>query len=467
MQRRLFNRMQKYTSTGLLFLGLLLLTACSHPPPSAQPEASLPDSFSASGTSEPPAEWWTAFEDSQLNRLMDLSLRENFDLLLAWERLQAARALLRREASSKWPALDGRLQGQVQDPEPGSGNSFEAGLSTSYEVDLWGRIQSRVDAERYRSIATAADYQTALLTLSAEIALTYLEFLTAGSQLELIRSQLETNRKIYGSLEGRFAAGQGERADLLRQAQLVEATTSQMYMAEAEVQLLKNQLAVLAGQVPGQLELDDVPPLPKLPDIPQTGLPAELIQRRPDVRGNYNRLKAADEDLATAVSESYPRISISASLTTEENDFSDIFEDWVSSLAGNLLMPLFDGSRRKSEVERSLALRNQRLYAYSQSVLTAVREVEDALILESRQSQRLDSLQQQVRLAREAQQQLQLQYINGASDFLDVLTALTNEQRLRRDLLSARLDLYETRIALYRAIAGPVNTSIQTQVNEG
>lgn len=441
------------------FLGLLLLPACAKIPPEQQPGIDLPQAFSTTGVTGIPAKWWTVFNSDELDRLIEQSTQSNFDLLLAWERLQAARALLKRETSLKWPQLDGRLQGQLQDPVPSSGNSWELGLYAAYEVDLWGRIQSRVDAERLRAVATEADYQTAALTLSAEITRAYLRFLTANAELDLVRSQLDTNDQIYDSLKARFGAGQGERADLLRQAQLVEASRGQMYLAEGEVQLLQNQLAVLVGTLPGQIQLHADLTWPELPELPATGLPSELIRRRPDVVARFIRLQAADADLAVAISESYPRISISASLTTEDNRISDIFDDWVSSLAGNVLMPIFDGSERKAEVERVQALRNQGYYGYSQAVLTAIREVEDAMVLENRQTKRLASLQEQVRLAREAHQQLQLQYINGAADFLDVLTALTNEQRLRRDLLNARLALFESRIALYRALAGPIDGS--------
>ena len=440
---------------------------CTRTPGTIDPTFTVPQTFAQSGTSSVPEKWWTVFENDELNRLVQQSTGENFDLLLAWERLQAAEALLKRESSARWPGLNARLKGQLQDPTPNSGNSWGFGLIASYEVDLWGGIRSAIEAERFRRSATEAEYQTAVLTVSAEIVRTYLQLLTARTELDLVNTQLEINRKIFGSLQARFGAGQGERADLLRQAQLVEATLGQVYVLEAEVNLLENQLAVLVGRMPGQLDLHETSPWPELPDLPKLGLPADLLQRRPDIISNFNRLKAADQELAVAVSETYPGISIIASANTEDDDFSEIFEDWIYSLAGNALMPLFDAGQRRSEVERSEAIRNQALYAYSQSVLEAVTEVEDALILEKRQSRRLQSLQEQVRLARESHQQLQLQYINGASDFLDVLTALTNEQRLRRDLLAARLDLYESRIALYRAIAGPIVELNQPEASKG
>jgi NodT family efflux transporter outer membrane factor (OMF) lipoprotein len=456
------SRLQIPAGSVIVMLTLSLLFACTNHSPPAQPNIALPQAFSEPGSVALPVKWWTVFDNDELNKLIEQSSQSNFDLLLAWERLQAARALLKRETSLKWPQVDSRLQGQLQEPPSSAGDSWELGLYASYEVDLWGRIQSSVDAERFRTIASEADYQTAFLTLSAEIALTYLELLTAAAELDLIRNQLETNGKIYDSLKARFGAGQGERGDLLRQAQLVEASRGQLYLADAQAQLFHNQLAVLTGRLPAEIQLDEATSWPELPELPQTGLPSELIQRRPDIAADFNRLQAADRDLAVAV---YPRISLNASAVTEENDFTDIFDEWVRRLAGNVLMPVLDGGGRRAEVERNQALRNQRLYAYSQSVLVAIQEVEDALVLEANRSKRLASLKEQVRLAGEAQQQLQLQYFNGAADFLDVLTAVTNEQRLRRDLLNARMALFESRIALYRAIAGPIDESTISQFN--
>ncbi len=427
-----------------------------------QPGVAPPAAFSGSGDALLPASWWTVFNSDQLNQLVAKSTLSNFDLLQAWERLQAANALLKRESSQKWPELDAALGRQWQDTGSTSSRSWEFGLYAAYEVDLWGRIRSRVDAERFRAAASRADYQTAALTLSAQVTRSFLQLLAANAQLELLRSQLENNEKIYNSLMSRFGAGQGERADLLRQAQLIESSRDQIFLADARVQLLQNQLAVLTGNLPGVFQINADEPMPELAELPATGVPGDLLQRRPDVRSSYLELQAADADLAEAVAATYPRISISGSLVTEDDGVSDLFDDWARRLAGNLLLPVFDGSQRRAEVDRREALRNQTFYAYSQTVLTAIREVEDALVLESRQAQRLESLQEQVRLARESFLQLQLQYTNGAADFLDVLTALTNEQRLRRDLLQARLSLLETRVDLYLALAGPIDESIIT-----
>jgi outer membrane protein TolC len=198
--------------------------------------------------------------------------------------------------------------------------------------------------------------------------------------------------------------------------------------------------------------------LPGVPPLPETGIPVELIRRRPDVQTAFNLLQAADRELAAAISNRYPRVSFSLSYSTAVNDTDKLFKDWAYSLAGNLLAPIFYGGELKAEVNRTEAVKQQRLYEYGQTVLIAFQEVEDALIQEEKQIESIQLIEEQVQLARQTIDQLRLEYLNGLSDYLDVLTALDQEQELRRDLLSAKLTLLEYRIALYRALAGGFET---------
>ena len=174
-------------------------------------------------------------------------------------------------------------------------------------------------------------------------------------------------------------------------------------------------------------------------------------------------LQAADRDLASAISNRYPRLTITASATTAADNAQNLFQNWAASFAGNLLAPIFNGGRLKAEVRENESIKNQRLYEYAQSILTAFEEVENALIREQNQRQRIQSIERQASLANEAYRQLRLQYLNGDGNYLDVLTALDGIQQLRRDLLSARLQRVEFRIALYRALAGPVQPEMMAE----
>lgn len=434
---------------------ILISAGCSRKSVPADAGIDMPGAFSVSGIEVLEEKWWQALDDAQLNILIDSALKSNFDLLAAWQRLKAAEAVVARESSSLFPTLEGTATSGIEGPGTSAGVAFPSfGLSSVYEIDLWGRIGSAVDAERFRAQASLSDYQAAAVSLSAEIAITWYRLTEANNQLELATEQVETNRKVLELIRNRFVTGQVRNVDILRQEELLEATKEQQILASQRVRVLKNQLLVLTGNTPMVEGNFDIATLPELPPVPETGIPAELIGRRPDVQSALHLLEAADRDLASAISNRYPRLTISAGLSTNPPDLNNLLENWAYSIAGNLVTPIIYGGRLKAEMTRNEAIRQERLYAYAQSILTAFREAEDALVREEQQQKRIESIQRQVASARKTYELLQVSYFNGASDYLDVLTALDDEQQLRRNLLSARLTLVEYRIALYRALAG-------------
>jgi NodT family efflux transporter outer membrane factor (OMF) lipoprotein len=413
--------------------------------------------FSPSGQVDVPDPWWIAFDDSALNLQIERSLGGSFTLAAAWERLRAARALTRREASDLWPDIDafGEAAGVFSTEGPDQ-SEFALGVDAAYQVDLWGQIASRVEAERLRASATQADYHATALTLSADVARTWFTLIEAHAQLALLNEQIETNITALELQESRFAVGQIRLADVLRQRQLVEATREQVVVVLSRIAELEHLLAVLQGRAPQEASYDTGTMLPNLPPLPYTGLPAELVNRRPDVRRDYLVLEAADRDLASAITAQYPRINLTASVITAAEDPGNLFNEWLAAVAGQIIGPLFDGGQRRAEVDRTAAVVRQRVAEYGQTVLIAYSEVEDALAREQYQHDRIALLNTQLDLARRASMRLREQYIffGEETDFLDVLSATTEEQRLQRETLSARLDLVLTRIALYLALAG-------------
>ena len=454
------NRAQPVRLSFVPLLCLLLAAGCASPKQEAEPPVTAPERFSDSGSVTMPDRWWRAFEDASLNENVDRALGSNLDLRAAWQRLREARAVVDRESASLFPDLDATADAEARRGSARGADTeqLQLGLSSSYEVDLWGRISSTVDAQRFRLRASVADYRTAALSLSAEVTRTWYRLMEERNQLELINEQIRTNRDVLRLIKARFGSGQTRSADVLRQRQLLESTREQKLAIESRIRVLEHQLAVLLGQPPRSGIEQPRHALPELPPLPDTGLPVELVQRRPDVRRAHNRLKAADADLAAAVSNQYPRLTLNASVSTREDEVSDLFDNWASAFAANLVAPLIDAGRRDAEVARSRSVKQQRLFEYGQTILTAFLEVEDALIQEKKQRRRIQSLREQLRLADATYEQLRLEYFNGITDYIDVLNSLTDRQELRRTLLSAELELLEFRIALYRALAGGFDT---------
>ena len=420
-----------------------------------------PPPFSASGETETASRWWTAFDDPILNDQIDQALAGNYSLASAQKRVSAARALARREASDLFADVNG-VVGLSSTFGPGEDRTtFDWGLDATYPVDLWGEIEARVDAERLRADATGFDYHAVALNLSAEIARTWFSLIEAHAQVKLLNDQIETNRTGTEIQEARFSLGLIRLADVLRQRQLLESTLEQLVVAKGRIEVLEHQLAVLLGEMPQTAAYETGTELPKLPPLPQTGLPAELLNRRPDVRRDYVAFQAADHDLASAVSAQYPRVSLGGSLLNVAERPESVLRDWFVSIGGQLIAPLLDGGQRRAEVDRTSAVVGQLFYEYAQTMLNAFAEVEDSLALEKYQLERIEHLQNQVRLAGQSSEQLREQYLIGDVEYLDVLSAMTGQQSLQRQTLSAQLNLVLIRVTLYRALAGDFDTRPQ------
>ncbi|MFW6290161.1 MAG: efflux transporter outer membrane subunit [Mariniphaga sp.] len=446
---------------------LLVFAGCSQKTVDVSLPLEPPGYFSYSGEDTVPDKWWTVFDDPDLNVLIDSALSSNFNIRSAWENLRAARFIVDRESSALFPSVEASLQGGIDYPQPDyvGGESFRFGLRSEYEVDLWGRIRSSIEAEQYLAQAGFSDYRATALLLSAEIVRTWFALGEAKKQQELINEQIDVNEQMLRLLRARLGSGLIRSVDVLRQKQLIESNYEQRIQVENEVNILENELNVLLGRFPRSSFSALPDSLPNLPPLPETGVPANLVMRRPDVQAAYNRLLAADRDLATAVSSKYPRFSLTASASVRANNVNQLFEEWAYSLAGNILAPLFRGGALNAEANRAEAVKNQLLYEYAQTVLIAFREVEDALVREINQRERIQSLQTQADLADKAYRQLRLEYFNGMANYIDVLTALNQQQQLQRTLLAESLTMFMIRTALYRALAGGFETPVESRDN--
>ncbi|WP_281542533.1 efflux transporter outer membrane subunit [Maribacter aestuarii] len=446
----------------LTFSGGILLFVLGCSPKFSNVDLPIEDlkEFSYTGTGVLEDKWWTAFEDEDLNVLIDSALQSNFDLAATWQQFLAAKATVSREAADKWPQIQASAQTAENFPvnDFRGGENTQLGLSASYEVDLWGRIRTAVQAEKFRAEANLFDYRTAAISLSAEIASTWYQLQAAKQQLKITEEQIATNEDIIKLIRSRFVGGQIRAVDILRQAQLLESTKEQQIIFSTSVSLLENQLAVLLGRQPQENSTFEYTYLPILPELPETGLPLELVRRRPDLQQSYALLLAADRDMASAVRNKYPRISINTRGQLRSNNFANLFDNWAYSIAGNLLAPLFYGGQLSAEVNRTEAIKQQRLYEYGQTTLVAFQEVEDGLVQDMMQKQRSENIERQLELAAKSNKQLRVEFLNGFSPYLDVLIGLDQEQQLRRDYVSAQLRQVQVRIGLYRALAGGFET---------
>ncbi len=433
---------------------ILLLASCATSEKTVIQPPSLPLEFTQSGLSELPEKWWLVFNDESLNQLIETALLDNFDLLSVSSRLEQARAVARISGAASIPRLDGsvgssRSVSQNDDLGKVTTDISSIGIAASYELDLWGRISANTQAAELDLLASQEALNAAAISLSSEVAITWYRFIDQQRQIELLKQQHLTDKKHLGAVTGRFRAGQITSTDLLQQRQKVEATLGETALAESKLQQLNHQLALLLGQ-PHKI-ISAKQRFPKLPVLPKTGIPSELLNQRPDVRQAYFQIQAADQRVAVAVSERFPRISLTAQL---DFDATELFNSWLTNIAANLLVPIIDGGHRKAEVNRTEAVRSEVLNRYKQTVLIALKEVEDALVQEAHQQQWLDRLNKQLSFSEAVVEQTRQHYIHGEMDFFRFLGAVSSHQNLQRSQLQAERELIEYRINLYRALAG-------------
>ncbi|MGB0588145.1 MAG: efflux transporter outer membrane subunit [Myxococcota bacterium] len=459
-----------------LLMGCRLHQVEAEPPP----PLTVPESFrNTGGDAEAPDRWWESFADEALNTTIDAALSDNLNIRAAWARIEQGIAVVRKQGSAYWPQLEAGLgvSGQrfyIEQPDmsaidvsqgldnvtlPTTTESKDAGnvqltVSTSWEADLWGRIASMEDAALHDQLAGREDLSAVAVSLAAQVAETWFMLAEQSALLALLQQQLAANHALLELVEVRFTQGMVQAIDVRQQRQQVSSMESELPLIEGRLETLRTRLAVLIGVPPQQDITMPAAELPLPPALPATGLPTTLLTRRPDVRAARLRVTAADHRVGAAIADQFPALRLSGRIGFSDDAIDTFFLRWIYNLAANLVAPLFDGGRRSAEVARTQAVVKERVNTFGQVVLDALKEVEDALVLEARQEQHLVALQRSVEQAKQTLQNAKARYVSGLSDYLPVLGALQTLQAAERREVSARRQRLSYRIQLHRALGG-------------
>jgi len=452
-----FARLPGFHRGLWMTLVALLIAGCSTVPVRNPAAVPLPADFSGGGDVILPDHWWESFGDPVLDGLVERALAQNFSLQSVWARLDQAAAVERIARAELYPSLDiegGAARSWSHNDRGTTANVFSVGAMAGYELDLWGRIDSSSQAATLDRQAGEAELAAAAISLSAEVASTWYQLVEQYGQQALVSSQLDTNTRVLELITLRFRRGKVGATDVLQQRQLVESNRGELANIESLIGVLVHRLAILLGTAPDSRVTAPQDELINLPPLPVTGIPAELVQRRPDLRQGFYNLQAADQRTAAAIADRFPRISLLGSSDSVADDVDDLFNNWLTNLTGNLVAPVIDGGRRRAEVDRNRALTEQSLSDYRQQLIDALGEVEDALLREQQQRALIDSLDKQQVLSKQVIGRVRDSYLYGAVDYLRVLDVLLTDQNLERTRLTAQRDLIDNRIALCRALAG-------------
>lgn len=420
----------------------------------------VPERFgSAGGDARLQNQWWREFDDPALNALVEEALADNPGLDAVRARLRQARAVWRQTDAEAFPSLDlsvGATEGTnvTTNGVETDARTRSIGLTAGYEVDLWGRIGAQTRGSALTAAASAEAVQTSALTLTAELSRQWYAIAERRQTLALLGAQESTAAKYLEVLRLRFVAGQTRTANLLQQRDLIVSLQAEQAQTRADLATARHALAALLGRSPAQAPEGETVTLPSLPPLPSAGLPAELVQHRPDLRRALFDLRAAEQGVAVAVAQRFPRLNLTGSVNSGSAGWDGLLDNFSRTLVADLLAPLVDGGRRRAEVERSRAVVEEAVANYREAILDAFVEVEDALVREREQRLFLAHVDQRLRLSRQVLERQLDYYRSGEGDFLNVLDAQRSLQTREREFLSARRQLIELRIALYRSLAG-------------
>jgi len=446
---------------------------------------SLPDSFTLyETTASAPERWWETFQSDEAGRLVEEALAGNLTLHQTYARLVQSQMLARQTRAPLFPTLDASADasitrkrtdtGQSSSPTNPGGTggtttpsqqsnssvststveSYRLGLSSSYEVDLWGRVRAQREGALLDLEATREDLHAAMLSLSAAVIRQWLTIVARTQELELVHEQLNLNRITLELMDLRYRKGLATALDVYQQRQIVARTEALLPTLESQVQSARHDLAVLLGRQPRAHIEVSADTLPNVGAIPDPGLPAGLLARRPDVRAAGLRLRAAEWRVGAAQADRLPALRLSGSASYGAAEWDLIFDNWMATLAGSLTGPIFDAGRRKAETIKTRAVVDERLAAYRERVLQAIKEVENAMLYETKYVDYIDALERELEAARVSHEQALVRYRKGLNDYLPVLSALSSLQVLERQLVQAQLARLNYRVQLCIALGG-------------
>ncbi|MCO8248872.1 efflux transporter outer membrane subunit [Comamonas thiooxydans] len=426
--------------------------------PSAVPQQASPETGSD-------AAFWRQFQDAQLTQLVEQALRANQDLRGALARLDAAQALLRESRLDQLPTLT--LSGQALQQRrsesqamggPRSQRSYSAGINASWELDLFGRVRRNIEAGRADLRASAADLAALQVAIAAQIAASYADLRGWQQRLQLAEANAANQQDTLRLVQLRLAHGSGTDFDLARAQAQLETTRSRIPALQARIAVAQHRLAVLTGQVPEALivALDAPAALPQLPETIAPGTPADLLRRRPDVAAAEARLHAATARVGVTTAELFPRLSLGGLLGSSALSTGALFGAGSASRSVFLGVDwsFLDVGRVRARIAASEAGAQVALAQYQQSVLLALEDTENALVLLTRTRCEDAHLAQAAEQRARAEQLAQRRYRLGSVGLYEVLDA-------QRDLYAAQDAAADSRarglraaVALYQALAG-------------
>lgn len=457
----------------------LVMAGCTLGPDFKRPDSQAPSDWAElqgdAAPSQPAAEplemrWWENFHDARLSALIDRVAARNLDLQIASARLLQSRAVRSSIAADETPSVGldagySRARNSAEglsDPSGNSGkhafNLWQGDLTASWELDLWGRVRRQVEAADASVQVAENDRRGVLLALLSETAGDYIQLRAVQRTLQVTHDNLDVARHGLELSQQRQAEGVATRLDVAQASAQVASIEARLPTLEARQADLINALSLLAAEPPRSLQAELLQPadLPAPQQRFAIGVPSELAERRPDIRQAEARLHAATASIGVAKADFYPSIRLSGNVGFQALQLSD-FGGWGSRQFGigpQLSLPIFDGGRLKGTLQLREAQQQEAALHYQQVVLQAWHEIDDVLRLYNASQLRRDHLAEAVRQNRIALETAERQYVEGAVDFLNVLSVQSALLASEEQWIDSSAAVSQAMVGLYKALGG-------------
>jgi len=414
----------------------------------------------------PRGPWWDMFEDPELHALEEQVVAANQDLKVAEARLREARALVRFNRAALFPTIStsvgaSSIKESAHQPflpsgvHTGSSGDFLFSIDMSYEVDLWGRVRRTVASARHEAQATAADLETARLSLQAELAINYFELRAADAQQQLLDETVKAFEAALRLTTNRYRGGAAPKSDVAQAQTQLDTTRVQATDIAVQRAQFEHAIAVLIGRAPAAFNLPPRPLDHRPPDIP-VGVPSQLLERRPDIAAAERRVAAANEQIGIARAAYYPAVVLNASVGFEGSTFGNFLNapSLLWAVGTSISQTIYDGGRRRATSDAALASYDATVATYRQTTLSAFQQVEDNLAALRILDQEARQQRQAVESAQDSLQLFTNRYRGGVDNYLQVITAQTvalANQRNEIDILRRRVG---ASVLLVKALGG-------------
>jgi len=453
-----------------------LLGGCAIGPDYKRPVVAEPPTFRGQSIAEAAsladAGWWEVFQDPILKNLILEAFHNSYDVRIAAARVLEARANFVVARSELYPSLDynvdvgrsnmtpGIAGGPgVQAPNSRSEDFFSGTLAMSWELDIWGRIRRLNESARAAFLATADAQRGVWLTLVSDVAQAYFELLALDVQLQIAENSRDAYLSTFNLFQDRLRQGVASKLETSRAEGALGGAEATIPQLENDIVAKENQISILLGKVPAPIARGT--PMYEQPVVPAVpaGLPSALLQRRPDLREAEQQLVSANALIGAAKAEFFPKFNLSALIGSASTETSALTGGGATiwAVAGTFSGPLFNAGRTLGGYRSSIARAEQAKLQYQQAVLTALREVADALSALRKLSEAETGQDRSVKALEEAVQHALDRYRQGLSTYFEVLEALQQLYPAQNTLAQIRRDRLLAHVRLYKALGGGWN----------